>query len=275
VGELSNGPVRYPDFAPLILAAGASSRMGRPKDLLQFEGVTALDLALRNCRDAGCGAPIVVTRTERAAEIRALLARDHAAADVVVNPSPELGQTSSLRIALQALAAKTRAFLVFPVDFPLVRASDVEELCRIFDRPEQYSSMEPDNGQRDPDRVPHPPRSGSGGQSPPAPPRNGQRDPDRVPHPPRSGSGGQSPPAPRTPDVVVPSFARRRGHPVLVNAALAPRILQLPPEAPARDVLSAPDLYTIYMEVDDDRVLVDMDTPEAYLSALARYRARE
>ena len=76
------------------------------------------------------------------------------------------------------------------------------------------------------------------------------------------------------PDVVVPSSARRRGHPVLVNVALVPAILQLAPDASARQVLSSPDLYTIYMEVDDDRVLCDMDTPEAYADALARYRAR-
>jgi len=220
--------VRYPDFAPVILAAGASSRMGRPKDQLQFQGLTVLALALKNCRDAGCGTPIVVTRGERAAEIRAQLALENASATLVVNPSPELGQTSSLRIGLQALAPKTRAFLVFPVDFPLIRAADVEELCRIFDRPEQYSSIDPNYTVR----------------------------------------------PLQAPDVVVPSFARRRGHPVLVNARLAPRILQLPPDAPARDVLSAPDLYTIYMEVDDDRVLVDLDTPDAYLAALERYQQR-
>ena len=226
VWELSNGPVRYADFAPVILAAGASSRMGRPKDQLQFEGVTALDLALRKCRDAGCGAPIVVTRGEREAEIRVQLDRESSSARLVVNPSPELGQTSSLRVGLAALPEKTRAFLVFPVDFPLIRASDVEALCRIFEGAEQYSSIKQTN---------------------------------------RVGA---------EPDVVVPSFARRRGHPVLVNVALAEPIRRLPPDGSARDVLSAPDLYTIYMEVDDDRVLIDMDTPQAYADCLARYRAR-
>jgi molybdenum cofactor cytidylyltransferase len=229
--------VRYTDFAPLttpvILAAGASSRMGRPKDQLKFEGVTVLDLALRNCRDADCGAPIVVTRIEREAEIRGQLTAGWPSARVVVNASPELGQTSSLRIGLSALPAESRAFLVFPVDFPLIRASDIQALCRIFAGAEQYSSIEPTN----------------------------------------RGEGATSVPA-REPDVVVPSFAHRRGHPVLVNAALAEAILLLPPDAPARQVLSAPDLYTIYMEVDDDRVLCDMDTPQAYADCLARYRAR-
>jgi molybdenum cofactor cytidylyltransferase len=237
VWELSNGTVRYADSAlavtPVILAAGASSRMGRPKDQLQFEGVTVLDLALRNCRDAGCGAPIVVTRVEREAEINAQLTREWASTRVVVNPAPELGQTSSLRIGLAALPAEARGFLVFPVDFPLIRASDVEALCRIFAGAEQYSSTEQYSSMASPGRAPA-----------------------------------------RVPDVVVPSFARRRGHPVLVNVGLVPAILQLAPDASAREVLSSPDLYTIYMEVDDDRVLCDMDTPQAYADALARYRAR-
>jgi molybdenum cofactor cytidylyltransferase len=207
--------------------------MGRPKDQLQFEGFTALELALRTCRDAGCGAPIVVTRVEREAEIRGLLTREWASTRVVVNPSPELGQTSSLRIALAALPAAARGFLVFPVDFPLIRASDVEALCRIFAGAEQYSSTEQYSSM---------------------------------------GSPGSAPV--RLPDVVVPSFARRRGHPVLVNVALAPAIRGLAPDASAREVLSSPDLYTIFMEVDDDRVLCDMDTPQAYADALARYRAR-
>jgi CTP:molybdopterin cytidylyltransferase MocA len=138
-----------------------------------------------------------------------------------------------LRIGLSAAPAESRAFLVFPVDFPLIRASDIQALCRIFAGAEQYSSIEPTNRGEDATSVPA-----------------------------------------REPDVVVPSFARRRGHPVLVNAALAEAILLLPPDAPARQVLSAPDLYTIYMEVDDDRVLCDMDTPQAYADCLARYRAR-
>jgi molybdenum cofactor cytidylyltransferase len=233
VWELSNGTVRYADFAPVILAAGASTRMGRPKDLLEFEGVTALDLALQSCRDAGCGAPIVVSRPDREGEIRARLASRWTSARLAVNPSPELGQTSSLRIGLAALPPKTRGFLVFPVDFPLIHAGDVEALCRIFAGAEQYSSTEQ-----------------------------------------YSSMGRAAPPAGRSPDVVVPSFGGRRGHPVLVNAALAPAIQALAPDASAREVLSAPDLYTIYMEVEDDRVLQDMDTPQAYADCLARYRAR-
>jgi CTP:molybdopterin cytidylyltransferase MocA len=223
--------VRYADFAPVILAAGASSRMGgRPKELLEFDGVTPLELALQTCHDAGCGTPIVVTRSEREATVRDhLKGRSTVPAKVVVNPWPERGQTSSLRIGLAHLPAGSRAFLVFPVDFPLIRAGDVEALCRIFAAPEQYSSTKPRNGQ--------------------------------------AGDAGEV-------DLVVPSFARRRGHPVLVRAGLSAALLALPPAAPAREVLSAPDLYTLYMEVDDDRVLCDMDTPEAYARCLERYRAR-
>jgi len=49
---------------------------------------------------------------------------------------------------------------------------------------------------------------------------------------------------------------------------------EVPADASARTVLSSPDLYTIYMEAADDRVLCDMDTPEAYAACLGRYQAQ-
>lgn len=60
--------------AALLLAAGASTRLGRPKQLLVLNGETLLDRAIRTALEAGCspviavlGAalPQVVTRTRR------------------------------------------------------------------------------------------------------------------------------------------------------------------------------------------------------------------
>jgi molybdenum cofactor cytidylyltransferase len=209
--------MRFPGFVPLVLCAGASSRMGQPKELLEFQGLTCLEVVLEVCARAGCDTPIVVTRGEREAAIRALLDRRSLPIRVVVNPSPERGQTSSLRVGLGALPAGARAFLVYPVDHPLIRAADVTRLCEVF-------------------------------TSPPATP------------------------SPTPSLIVAPSFAQRRGHPVVVDAALAPAVLALPPDQPARAVLSDP-ARTRFVDFDDDRVLEDMDTPEAYARCLARYRA--
>src|SRR5882724_9236195 len=45
---------------PIILAAGASTRMGTPKALCDFDGRSCLQLALDACREAGLARPIVV-----------------------------------------------------------------------------------------------------------------------------------------------------------------------------------------------------------------------
>ena len=47
-------------IVPVILAAGASSRMGRLKALCDFDGRTCLELALDACREASLAPPIVV-----------------------------------------------------------------------------------------------------------------------------------------------------------------------------------------------------------------------
>jgi molybdenum cofactor cytidylyltransferase len=214
------GAMRFPGFVPLVLCAGASSRMGQPKELLQFHGVTCLELVLDACARGGCDTPILVTRGDREAAIRDFVDRHALSVRVVVNLSPELGQTSSLRVGVAALPAGTRAFLVFPVDHPLVRAEDVSRLCEAF-----TSAPPPSSPSLSPSLV------------------------------------------------VAPSFAQRRGHPVVVDATLAPAVLALGPDQPARAILSDP-AHTRFVTFDDDRVLEDMDTPEAYARCLARYRAR-
>jgi CTP:molybdopterin cytidylyltransferase MocA len=110
-------------IVPIILAAGASSRMGSPKPLLEFDGVTALELAL----DAlgGLAAPLVVLGADRTAiETRVDLTR----ARVVVNADASGGLTASLCAALRLLDDEAEAFVFLPVDHPLVRRREVGRL---------------------------------------------------------------------------------------------------------------------------------------------------
>jgi molybdenum cofactor cytidylyltransferase len=108
---------------PIVLAAGASSRMGRPKALLDFDGRTALALALEAM--AGLAPPIIVLGPNRVEiEARANLS----GARVAVNPDVASGQTASLRAALAMLPPEGEAFVFMPVDYPLVQRSDVARL---------------------------------------------------------------------------------------------------------------------------------------------------
>lgn len=111
---------------PIVLAAGAATRMGRPKALLPFGEDTCLSLVLRACRDGGAGPPVVVIGAERQA-LRGALAGEEAV--VVENPGfAESGPARSLQIGLGALPSPCDAFLLYPVDFPLVTGALVAAL---------------------------------------------------------------------------------------------------------------------------------------------------
>jgi molybdenum cofactor cytidylyltransferase len=112
---------------PIVLAAGESTRMGRPKALLDFDGRACLDLVLDAVRSAG--RPIVVLGPNHE-EIRRRV--DLGAVDIVLNLDVDSGQTSSLQAALRRLPAGSAAFLMTPVDVPLVRISEVDALLQAW-----------------------------------------------------------------------------------------------------------------------------------------------
>ena len=64
--------------------------------------------------------------------------------------------------------------------------------------------------------------------------------------------------------VMVPSFDRRSGHPILVDRVRWADVLALPPGANLREVLRAHADWVHYVEVDTETILRDMDTPEDY-----------
>lgn len=115
------------DVTPILLAAGASTRMGRPKALLDFDGRTVLELALAAVR--GLGTPVVVLGAARE-EIQARVPLG--SVQVAYNDDWERGQTSSLKAGLSCLAPAAAAFLFHPVDFPLVSQEEVGRLVEAF-----------------------------------------------------------------------------------------------------------------------------------------------
>lgn len=115
-------------IAGIVLAAGRSRRMGRPKPLLRLDGASFVESVTAALRDGGCD-PVVVVRgdgSDADAEVQRL-ARD-AGARVVINRHPGSEQIDSLRLALQALPPTSDAAVVAPVDVPLVTAALVARL---------------------------------------------------------------------------------------------------------------------------------------------------
>jgi len=64
--------------------------------------------------------------------------------------------------------------------------------------------------------------------------------------------------------LVVPSYQMRRGHPWLIDRALWPEVMALQPPRTLRDVLTAQPERILYVPVDTDSVLRDLDTPADY-----------
>jgi protein-tyrosine phosphatase len=118
--------------AAVVLAAGASSRFGRPKALVQLWGRPLLQHTLDAVRAAGA-AEVVVVLGDDADEIEHAL--EWHSEHVVRNPSPEDGLSSSLRIGLASLGSASEAALIFLGDQPTVQAGVVARLLAVFVTP--------------------------------------------------------------------------------------------------------------------------------------------
>jgi molybdenum cofactor cytidylyltransferase len=65
--------------------------------------------------------------------------------------------------------------------------------------------------------------------------------------------------------LVVPSFQMRRGHPWLVDRSLWGEIMALQPPQTLRNLMNAHQDQIAYLNVLDDTILRDLDTPEDYI----------
>jgi CTP:molybdopterin cytidylyltransferase MocA len=129
----------------VLLAAGAGSRMGhRPKSLLELDGEPLICRQLRALATAGV-AEVVLVLGHYAEQIeKALTSVKGCAFTRVLNPNSETGQSSSLRLGLQALSPDVSAVLVVLADQPLIDADDMSDLIRAYEeRPAGTQFVQP------------------------------------------------------------------------------------------------------------------------------------
>ena len=114
--------------AGIILAAGASQRMGQPKPLLLWRGKPFICHVARTALDAGL-APVVIVTGAHAEEVRAALA--DLPVEIVYNPNWAEGQSTSVQAGLTSLPPKTDAAIFLLADQPHI---PVELVCALIAR---------------------------------------------------------------------------------------------------------------------------------------------
>ena len=192
--------------AGVVLAAGASERMGRSKALLDFRGLPFV-VRILEALEALDMKPRLVVLGPDAPRIRPSLATHECV--IVEQPDVAAGEIGSLRAALATLEPlRPSAILAWPVDIPHVRVATIERLL------ERY----------------------------------------------RLASTPAAAPA------VVPSFAGRRGHPVLWDRTVFAELSESAAATRhgARAVLLAHESELATVPVDDPAVIDDLNTPEDY-----------
>lgn len=115
---------RVTRIGAIVLAAGASTRMGQNKLLLPVEGEAMVHRTVRRVRDAGCD-PIIVVTGHDAARVRAALAPLEVG--FAESPDPTGPTSGSLHAGLRALPDDVTATLVMLADMvqvttPMLRA---------------------------------------------------------------------------------------------------------------------------------------------------------
>ena len=116
--------------AAIILAAGASSRMGSPKPLLDCGGEAFLD-RLISVFSTSCD-PVIAVLGHHAEQVREGISRAGQAA-FVLNPDPDRGMVSSLQSGLAAVPARCRAVFFHPCDMPQIQPATIHTLIATLD----------------------------------------------------------------------------------------------------------------------------------------------
>ncbi len=123
-----------PKIGGLLLAAGGSSRLGRPKQLVRFEGKTLIRRSVEMLTASVCDPVVVVLGAEIEESSREIDGLD---ISVCVNESWNIGISSSIKSGLRHLVGiepDLDAIVIALCDQPYVTSADIGSLAAEFRR---------------------------------------------------------------------------------------------------------------------------------------------
>ncbi|MBI4803038.1 MAG: nucleotidyltransferase family protein [Elusimicrobia bacterium] len=222
-------------LSAVILSAGESRRMGRPKALLEYRGKFFIEAVRSALAVAGVDSVIAVLG-RHSEEIRKAWKPEGVV--FTVNARPEEGQLSSFRIGLEAAPKNAEAFMVCLVDQPAIAPWTYKDIIAFW------------SAHKDCIVIPCCRRPAA--QSPVA--------------------NHQSQDTSRQSQVIIDSILTplpsalsfKRGHPVIIPAIYRRLCFEGPLEAGLHWVTHHPSVKVADLEVEDAGIIFDIDTPEDY-----------
>ncbi len=127
----SDKPITNFNIAIIILAAGSSSRLGKPKQLLPYQNQTLIKYAVKTALQTFAKAVVVVTgflHEELVGEVGSEITQ------IVHNPDWQEGMGSSIRTGIKSLNhfLQLDAALIMLCDQPLITARHLNQLITKF-----------------------------------------------------------------------------------------------------------------------------------------------
>jgi molybdenum cofactor cytidylyltransferase len=117
-------------IAAVLLAAGVSSRMGKPKQTLPVNGVPMLERVLEILRRS-CVGRVVVVLGANAAEVRERV--KFVDELVVVNPRFAEGMSTSLRLGLKHVGREADAVVIALGDQPFLHPTTIDKMVAAYE----------------------------------------------------------------------------------------------------------------------------------------------
>ena len=116
----------------VVLSAGESSRMGRPKALLPIDGRTFIEKIVAALKKSSVAKVMVVLGHNADEMIQRI---EHLPVEILVNPDYKLGQLSSLQVAVRRLEREPDCdgMLVHLVDHPYVNTELVQTMIKRYE----------------------------------------------------------------------------------------------------------------------------------------------